>query len=110
MIMLSSIIDLPDKRSLYAISTNVNNIRSLVVHPPSVTKWYGSVVINFLDGSSSAPLWFHDDESRSTVLQKNNQGGKFSESSEKSGSRVNQLRWGGDEFMFRLSQLIRIEQ
>ncbi|KAI8147662.1 rab-GTPase-TBC domain-containing protein [Fennellomyces sp. T-0311] len=110
MIMLSSIIDLPDKRSLYAISTNVSSIRSLLVHPPSFTKWYGSIVINFQDGSSSAPLWFHDDESRSTVLQKNTQGGKFSDSSEKSGGRGSQLRWGGDEFMFRLSQLIRIEQ
>ncbi|KAI9264262.1 rab-GTPase-TBC domain-containing protein [Phascolomyces articulosus] len=107
--MLSSIADLPERHSLYALSIPLNDVRSLLVHPPSFTKWYGSIVINFQDGSSSAPLWFHDDESRSTVLQKNTQGGKFSE--DRPGNNKNQqVRWGGDEFIYRLNQLIFIQQ
>ncbi|KAG2218741.1 hypothetical protein INT45_003059, partial [Circinella minor] len=109
-IMLSSIIDLPDQHSLYALSIPLKDVRSILVHPPSFTKWYGSLVINFQDGSSSAPLWFHDDESRSTVLQKNTQGGKFSEGETSNHGKNQQVRWGGDEFMYRLSQLTYIQQ
>ena len=103
--MIPSLMDRPhDQYSLYAISSPLENINSVFVRPPCFTKWYGSVVLNFKDGSSSAPLWFHDDESRSTVLQKNTQGGKFSDDQ---GTEC-QVRWGGDEFMHRLCQLTQV--
>ncbi|KAI8981649.1 rab-GTPase-TBC domain-containing protein [Mycotypha africana] len=87
---------------LYAISTPVDAIHSFLIKPPSFSKWYGNITINFKDGHSSAPLWFHDDESKSTTLQKNTQGGKFTSDSD------TQTRWGGDEFLARLGQLIHI--
>ncbi|CDH50635.1 gtpase-activating protein gyp7 [Lichtheimia corymbifera JMRC:FSU:9682] len=104
-VMIPSLMDRPhDQYSLYALSSPLENINSVFVRPPCFTKWYGSVVLNFKDGSSSAPLWFHDDESRSTVLQKNTQGGKFSDDQ---GTEC-QVRWGGDEFMHRLCQLTQV--
>ncbi|KAI9311242.1 rab-GTPase-TBC domain-containing protein [Dichotomocladium elegans] len=103
-VMIPSLMDKENDESLYAISSQLENIKSIIVHPPSFTKWYGSIVFNFHDGSSSAPLWFHDDESRSTMLQKNTQGGKYSDEGD-----GKQVRWGGDEFMHRLSQLTPIQ-
>ncbi|CAO3618918.1 unnamed protein product [Cunninghamella echinulata] len=92
--------------SLYAFSTPMTQIHSLVIHPPSFTKWYGSIIINFKDGHSSSPLWFHDDESNSTVLQKKTQGGKFFQNNNGDHQKI---RWGGDEFMERLSTILSIE-
>lgn len=103
-IMIPSPKDLPEnKQSLYAICAHLEDIHSIVIQPPSITKWYGSLVINFKNGHSSAPLWFHDDESRSTVLQKNNQGGKHDNT--RHGSHI---RWGGDEFIDRISRLVPV--
>ncbi|KAI8988873.1 GTPase activating protein Gyp7 [Pilobolus umbonatus] len=99
-VMIPSI---PDESKLYALSAPVNTIHSLVIKAPSFSKWYGTIIINFMDGHSSTPLWFHDDESMSTVLQKNTQGGKYT-------SQGGQVRWGGDEFIERLSQIIPVEK
>ncbi|KAI8364289.1 putative GTPase activating protein [Choanephora cucurbitarum] len=88
--------NLPD--SPYALSAPISTIHSIVINPPSLSKWYGNIVINFKQGPSAGPYWFHDDESQSTVFQKNNQGGKLTATSS--------LHWGGDEFITHLSQLV----
>ncbi|CEP13047.1 hypothetical protein [Parasitella parasitica] len=88
--------------TLYAISASIDTIHSLLIRAPSFSKWYGSIVINFNDGHSSGPFWFHDDESKSTMLQKNTQGGKFTSKDDA------QVRWGGDEFVERLGQLTTV--
>ncbi|KAI8086599.1 GTPase-activating protein GYP7 [Halteromyces radiatus] len=93
-----------EHHSKYALSTPLQDIHSIVVRPPSFTKWYGSIIFNFKNGHSSTPFWFHDDESNSTVLQKNTQGGKWSCDEQRQ-----QTRWGGDEFMERLCSLVPIE-
>lgn len=103
MVMIPPTETAPERYALYALSSSLRDIHSFHVHPPSLRAMYGSITINFKDGQTSAPLWFHDDESRSTVLQKKTQGGKFHERSE-----CNVVRWGGDEFIDRLSQLITI--
>ncbi|CEG76648.1 hypothetical protein RMATCC62417_11511 [Rhizopus microsporus] len=94
---------LPESHQLYAFSSHVNTIQSLVINPPSFSTWYGHIIINFKDGHTSGPFWFHDDESVSTIYQKNTQGGKFAEEDE-------QLRWGGDEFVEVLSKLIPVKR
>ncbi|ORX48501.1 RabGAP/TBC [Hesseltinella vesiculosa] len=91
-----------EQSNMYAISTPSSNIHSVVVRPPSFTKWYGSLVINFKDGHSSTPFWFHDDESNSTMMQKKTQGGKWAD------DHSSATRWGGDEFMEKLSRLIPV--
>ncbi|KAG0168373.1 GTPase activating protein [Apophysomyces sp. BC1034] len=94
----------PENYALYGLAAPTKDIHSILVRPPSLTKWYGSVVFNFTDGHSSAPFWFHDDESQSTMLQKKSQGGKFS------ADEKQQVRWGGDEFIDRLCQLTPVSQ
>ncbi|KAI8375186.1 rab-GTPase-TBC domain-containing protein [Blakeslea trispora] len=100
--MIASIV-LPDEYALHALSAPISSIHSIVIQPPSLSKWYGNIVINFKQGPSAGPYWFHDDESKSTVLQKNNQGGNITTS-------TSQAHWGGDEFMKRLGQLVQIHK
>ncbi|KAI7898359.1 rab-GTPase-TBC domain-containing protein [Cokeromyces recurvatus] len=88
----------------YAVSVPTYAIHSFLIKAPSFSKWYGSIVINFKDGHSSGPFWFHDDESKSTMLQRNTQGGKFTSNDR------NLVCWGGDEFLERLSQIIQIRK
>jgi hypothetical protein len=94
----------PEEYTLYAVSAPVNTIHSLVIKAPSFAKWYGSIVINFKDGHTAGPYWFHDDESKSTMLQKNTQGGKYTANSNA------QVRWGGDEFIERLGHFVDISK
>lgn len=93
---------IPEEYTLYALSASVDTIHSLAIRAPSFSKWYGSVIINFKNGLSAGPYWFHDDESKSTMLQKNTQGGKFTANED------SKVTWGGDEFVERLSQLIKV--
>ncbi|RCH82125.1 GTPase activating protein, partial [Rhizopus stolonifer] len=98
---IQSSIVLPEEHTLYALSAPVDTIHSLLVQAPSFSRWYGHIVINFKEGPSAGPFWFHDDESKSTMLQKNTQGGKFV-------GNTQQVRWGGDEFIDRLGQLVPV--
>lgn len=98
-IMIPSI---PEEYSLYALSTSIDAIHSLTIRAPSFSKWYGSIIINLKDGQNVGPYWFHDDESKSTMLQKNTQGGKFTADED------SKVTWGGDEFIERLGQLIKV--
>ncbi|KAI7872174.1 rab-GTPase-TBC domain-containing protein [Spinellus fusiger] len=83
-----------EDHSLYAMTCPIENIHSLVIHPPSLTQWYGSLVINFKEGHSSPPLWFHEDE-------KNKLASKQAEDH-------TQVCWGGDEFVDHLERLTRV--
>lgn len=91
-----------EEQSLYAMSVPIDTIHSLLIKAPCFSKWYGSIVFNFKSGQSSGPFWFHDDESKSTMLQKNTQGGRFTDTDH------GQVRWGGDEFIERLGQLVKV--
>ena len=98
-VMIPSI---PEEYTLHALSANVDTIHSLIIKAPSFSKWYGSIVLNLKNGQNAGPYWFHDDESKSTMLQRNTQGGKFSSSED------SKVTWGGDEFIERLGQLIKV--
>ncbi|KAJ2888209.1 GTPase activating protein [Coemansia asiatica] len=75
----------------YAFCKPIGDILSLLIHPPSLTCWYGSVIINLADGTSLAPMWFHDDESVSTMIGLTR-------------------HWGGDELLVWLAQAVSIER
>lgn len=51
----------------YAFAVPTGQIYSLLVDPPSLSSWYGSVTINLLGGVALPTLYFHDDESPSTI-------------------------------------------
>src|SRR5213078_2635979 len=55
---------------LYAFAVPLKEIYSLLVRPPSLGWWFGSLVINTRAGDSFPALFFHDSECQSTILQK----------------------------------------
>ncbi|CAK5277450.1 unnamed protein product [Mycena citricolor] len=63
------LIDLPTSRpESYAFSVPLTSIYSLIVQPPTLSSWYGSIGINLINGDTLPTLHFHDDESRSFTL------------------------------------------
>ncbi|AEO63369.1 uncharacterized protein THITE_2108509 [Thermothielavioides terrestris NRRL 8126] len=90
----------------YAFAVPVAAIYSLLVRPPSVGWWYGSVIINSRAGDSFPPLFFHDDECQSTILQKRRRArdrfDPFGEHGE--------MFWGGDEVLRWLRRYVVVER
>ncbi|KAI0341550.1 RabGAP/TBC [Trametopsis cervina] len=102
------IIDMPLPRpETYAFSVPLSSIYSLIVNPPSLSSWYGSIAINLSNGTTLPTLHFHDDESRSfTLMQKSPVDTKHSsypppQSPSASGSKSG-VSWGGEDLMTRL--------
>ncbi|KIY50870.1 GTPase-activating protein gyp7 [Fistulina hepatica ATCC 64428] len=63
------LIDLPSPRpETYAFSVPLTSIYSLVVTPPTLSSWYGSIRINLINGDTLPVLFFHDEESRSITV------------------------------------------
>ncbi|KAK3359221.1 GTPase-activating protein GYP7 [Lasiosphaeria hispida] len=90
----------------YAFAIPVNAVYSLLVRPPSVGWWYGSVIINSRAGDSFPALFFHDNECQSTILQKKKRArdtfDPFGEGGE--------MFWGGDEVLRWLRRYVHIER
>ncbi|KAK3308114.1 rab-GTPase-TBC domain-containing protein [Chaetomium strumarium] len=98
----------PDSASAghYAFAVPVSAVFSLLVRPPSVGWWYGSVIINSRAGDSFPPLFFHDDECQSTILQKRRRArdrfDPFGDNGE--------MFWGGDEVLRWLKRYVTVER
>ncbi|KAH7889448.1 GTPase-activating protein gyp7 [Phlebopus sp. FC_14] len=103
------LIDLPTQRpESYAFSVSLTSIYSLLVHPPTLSSWYGTVGINLINGSTLPTLHFHDDESLSmTILSRPNRRGSStypptpSSSTSPPPSRPITY-WGGEDLLSRL--------
>ncbi|EMD38374.1 hypothetical protein CERSUDRAFT_113536 [Gelatoporia subvermispora B] len=105
------LIDLPVPRpESYAFSVPITSIYSLIVHPPSLSSWYGSIAINLINGSTLPTLYFHDDESRSfTMSSKSPSDVPRSSStsyppppSESTPAPRSAISWGGEDLLSRL--------
>ncbi|KAI0389882.1 GTPase-activating protein GYP7 [Xylariaceae sp. FL0594] len=90
----------------YAFAIPVNAIYSLLVRPPSLGWWFGSVVINTRAGESFPALFFHDSECQSTILQKK----KLARESFDPFGENGQVFWGGDEVLRWLRRYVHIER
>ncbi|KAI1342080.1 GTPase-activating protein GYP7 [Xylariaceae sp. FL0016] len=90
----------------YAFAIPVSAIYSLLVRPPSLGWWFGSVVINTRAGDSFPALFFHDSECQSTILQKKK---RAKESFDPFGEH-GQMFWGGDEVLRWLRRYIKVER
>lgn len=90
----------------YAFSLPLSQIYSILVRPPSIGWWYGSIVINTKSGSSLPALFFHDSECESTILQRKK---KARESFDPFGEN-NDLFWGGDEAIRWLKRYTNVER
>lgn len=90
----------------YAFSLPLSSIYSVLVRPPSLGWWYGSIVINTRSGSSLPALFFHDSECESTILQKRK---RARESFDPFGEHGD-LYWGGDEVVRWLKRYVDVER
>ncbi|KAH8683221.1 GTPase-activating protein GYP7 [Tricladium varicosporioides] len=90
----------------YAFAIPVSAIYSLLVRPPSLGWWYGSVIINSRAGDSFPALFFHDNECQSTILQKKK---RTRENFDPFGAN-GEMFWGGDEVLRWLRRYVEIER
>ncbi|KIJ69240.1 hypothetical protein HYDPIDRAFT_105840 [Hydnomerulius pinastri MD-312] len=113
------LIDLPTQRpESYAFSVPLTSIYSLLVHPPTLSSWYGTVGINLINGSTLPTLHFHDDESLSMTLPPRTHNRRNSpiaypptpSSPTTASSSRPPTSWGGEDLLSRLrsySHLLR---
>lgn len=90
----------------YSFAVPVSEIYSLLVRPPSLGWWFGSVVINTRAGDSLPALFFHDDECQSTILQKKRKVRESFDPFEEHGGTF----WGGDEVLRWLKRYVTVER
>ncbi|KAK3398943.1 putative GTPase activating protein [Sordaria brevicollis] len=90
----------------YAFAIPVSAIYSLLIRPPSVGWWWGSIIINSRAGDSFPALFFHDSECQSTILQKKK---RTADTFDPFGD-AGQMFWGGDEVLRWLKRYVQIER
>lgn len=90
----------------YAFAIPVSEIYSLLVRPPSIGWWFGSVIINSRAGDSFPALFFHDSECQSTIAQKKK---RTRENFDPFGAN-GEMFWGGDEVLRWLKRYVNIER
>ncbi|GLB10005.1 GTPase activating protein [Aspergillus tubingensis] len=95
-----------DPIGLYAFAVPLSEIYSLLVRPPSLGWWFGSLVINTRAGDSFPALFFHDTECESTILQKKK---RTRESFDPFGEDGN-VFWGGDEVLRWLRKYAEVQR
>lgn len=90
----------------YSFAIPVSAIYSLLVRPPSLGWWFGSVIVNTRAGDSFPALFFHDSECESTISQKKKHMKDRFDPFGESG----QMFWGGDEVLRWLRRYVKIER
>ena len=96
----------PASVGTYAFAIPVSAVYSLLVRPPSLGWWFGSVIINSRAGNSFPALFFHDNECQSTILQKKKRARDTFDPFGASG----EMFWGGDEVLRWLRRYVKIER
>lgn len=95
-----------DPIGLYSFAVPLSQIYSLLVRPPSIGWWFGSLVINTRAGDGFPALFFHDDECESTILQKRKRVKETFDPFGKEGG----LFWGGDEVLRWLRKYAEVQR
>ncbi|KAF3931378.1 hypothetical protein ABW19_dt0200332 [Dactylella cylindrospora] len=90
----------------YSFSIPVSQIYSLLVRPPSLGWWWGSIVINSRIGDSFPALFFHDSECASTIAQSRARTKANFDPFDENG----ELFWGGDEVLRWLKRYVKVER
>lgn len=94
----------PSNDDTYAFSLPIKDVYSLVVDPPSITSWYGTLSINLQGGVTLPVLHFHDDEVGTTALA----SPRGSLDGGVSYPPMYKSTWGGEEFMRCLKLYIKL--
>jgi hypothetical protein len=90
----------------YAFALPVSEIYSVLVRPPSIGWWFGSVVVNTRAGDSFPALFFHDSECQSTIMQRK----KLAKESFDPFGDGGGMFWGGDEVLRWLKRYVTVER
>ncbi|KAK0739854.1 rab-GTPase-TBC domain-containing protein [Apiosordaria backusii] len=90
----------------YAFAIPVSAVYSLLIRPPSLGWWYGSVIINSRAGDSFPALFFHDNECQSTILKRKQRARETFDPFGEGG----EMFWGGDEVLRWLRRYVEIER
>ena len=90
----------------YSFAIPVSAVYSLMIRPPSLGWWYGSVIINSRAGDSFPALFFHDNECQSTIQQKK----KLARDTFDPFGEDGQMFWGGDEVVKWLRRHVKVER
>ncbi|CAN9183055.1 unnamed protein product [Alternaria alternata] len=90
----------------YAFALPVSEIYSVLIRPPSIGWWFGSVVINTRAGDSFPALFFHDSECQSTIMQRK----KLAKESFDPFGDGGGMFWGGDEVLRWLKRYVTVER
>ncbi|KAI2474588.1 gtpase-activating protein gyp7 protein [Pyrenophora tritici-repentis] len=86
----------------YAFALPVSEVYSVLIRPPSIGWWFGSVVINTRSGDSFPALFFHDSECQSTIMQRK----KLAKESFDPFGDGGGMFWGGDEVLRWLKRYV----
>ncbi|CAI6333964.1 unnamed protein product [Periconia digitata] len=90
----------------YAFAVPLSEIYSILVRPPSIGWWFGSVVVNTRAGESFPALFFHDSECQSTIMQRK----KLAKESFDPFGDGGGMFWGGDEVLRWLKRYVHVER
>ncbi|KAG5950284.1 hypothetical protein E4U53_005300 [Claviceps sorghi] len=90
----------------YSFAVPVSAIYSLLVRPPSLGWWHGSIIINSRAGDSFPALFFHDNECQSTILQKK----KLAKDTFDPFGDSGQVFWGADEVLRWVKRYVKVER
>ena len=90
----------------YAFAVPVSDIYSILVRPPSVGWWFGSIIFNTRAGDSFPALFFHDSECQSTISQRKRMQRESFEITPSGGVPF----WGGDEVIRWLKRYVTVER
>ncbi|ENI06740.1 hypothetical protein COCC4DRAFT_192817 [Bipolaris maydis ATCC 48331] len=90
----------------YAFALPVSEIYSVLIRPPSIGWWFGSVVVNTRAGDSFPALFFHDSECQSTIMQRK----KLAKESFDPFGDGGGMFWGGDEVLRWLKRYVTVER
>jgi hypothetical protein len=93
--LVSSVADLNESGPSYSFSVPLSAVYSIIAHPPTLSAWYGSLTVNLYGGVSLPVLYFHDDDSPSTLFSRD-------VASASTSSRPPPT-WGGEALLRRLS-------
>ncbi|GAA5935674.1 GTPase-activating protein GYP7 [Sporobolomyces koalae] len=97
--------------SMHAFSHPITSIYSLQVHPPTLASWIGTITVSLFGGVSLPTLHFHDEESKSTVLDQDRRAralGVGGGRGRSQGPMPLAPSWGGEAFLSQIKAQARV--
>ena len=91
----------------YAFSVPIDSIHSIILTPPTLSSWHGTVVINVFCGPTLPKLYFHDDESLSTQFSRETRETRLAQNRFSSSLPAS---WGGEALLTQLRRFANVCQ